>query len=570
MADLLEEISQISIHLKERNERINEIALFHPLERSSAFDEMSKPLKERSWSYMQKLPLLKRWGVKLQTFLFKRVPALIPAERLSVEAKLKTAVALMLVQESLRDYFFSDEKRKAQFHQAVKEVAQERGVTIDVSRLTVVNGVNLLENPVELNLQKATLSLAERNAILYAILDRVERAPITSVLEVMAGEQTEELELTTCYAKYKVESIGRDGVIDYRYAENQATSSIRTQENIIPGVKGAMNQRCALDSATGEWIGSYSGQLSCEQHVLEQILFIVNAHGKTARFVENPATFDEKSILFTSLLSWHEISLITDQHRAIHTLNGKFLQVGEHTMRLNLVHMNIPFGALNKYPTPAEMGATLRDINDEAMITLLADFLPSLGLEAQTFIEMKEALKQRGDFLEEQERTLAIIDTFNELKPGLISLLESLPKQTPLTAAITLLKGKVRGMDKLLHLNALAWHIGYFHTKNCEKSTDRSAGANAADKAQYATLKLHGHLFLPGEASEKEISLFKVFYSMYLVWEEPEITTGLSTGFIGEKFHQSFFAKNPETTRYLIHWLKKHPEMYLGLSRHRT
>lgn len=594
MPEILDKISQISIYLKEEKERINEIALFQPLAQKSSFNEASKPINQRKWSYTYKLPFMRRLSLKVQSFLFKKAPMLIPSERLTSEAKFKTVLAILLAQEPLREFFFSNEKRRENFFSAAKEAALAIGYADFITpsgknpfkisqSMTLIKGKqeSLIDDLAELNLQMAALGHQERNEILFRILNQVERPPITSILEVMHGAETEKIALTTKYVKYKIHDIdSMTGKINYRFSADQATSSIRTRDNSLPGMKGVMNQRCALDSETGEWIGSYSGSLSLEHHILEQMLFILNIEKEEVYLLESAPQAEEKTILLTSLFSWHEMSLIIDQHKAIRSLNKKVLKIGaDRYIRLNLLHMNISFNAFNKYPIPAEMGAMIRDINDQALITLLWDFWKRQGLFSSKLAALKEEvdlIAYELDFLKHQERLLKAIDSFRELKLEMIAQLENAPETEHTRAGLSLLKGKrpegktLRGIDFLLYLNTLSRYLGYSHNKNCQNSTDRSAGANAADKAQHAYRKIHGSEFLPDYADKQEISLFKVLYSMYLVWEEPELNAALSTGFVGEKFYHNFFQKNPETTRYLIKWLKEHPEMYLGLSNQRS
>ena len=579
----MNEITQVSIYLKEQEERINEIALFNPLGRKSAFDEKAKPLQERKWCYTHNLPLVRRLGLKVQTFLFKHIPACIPDSRITKEAKFKTVLAILLAQEPLRDFFLTDERRRASFFKAVHKAAKGMGyekfslpgghTPLQISQnLTWLDekGMSLIDDLVELNLQMASISHLERNEIMFQILNEVERPPIHSILEVMREGHPEQIALTTQYAKYKVSHIEPDtGKVAYSLLEDHATSSIRTRENIRRGVKGALNQRSVVDSETGAWLGSYTGELSTQENLLEQILFILHVKDEEVFITEEGRATEEKKILFTSLFSWHEFGLISEQHAAIRALDQHILRVGERAIRLNLLHFNVSFNAFNKFPTPGEMEAALKDINEEGFIHLTWEVWQQLGLENAELTQLKRELDEvrllkAGQFLKRQERVLAAIDTFRELKSALIAQVEG---ETPLEyAAKALLSGKKRGMDLLLYLNVVAHKLGYLHNKNCQNATDRSAGANAADKALYAYHTVHHKPFLPDHATEEELSLFKVLYSMYLVWEEPELNAALSTGFIGEKFYHNFFQKNPETTRYLIHWLKKHPEIYLGLS----
>ncbi|MCC5832144.1 MAG: hypothetical protein JJU12_03780 [Chlamydiales bacterium] len=580
--------------MKDEKERINEIALFQPLAQKTSFDESSKPIHQRKWSYTHKLPFMRRLSLKVQSFLFKKIRFLIPTERLTCEAKFKTVLAILLAQEPLREFFFSNDKRRENFFRAAQEAALAIGYSdfslptgtnpIKISQnLTLITGKkeSLIDDLPELNLQMAALGYQESNEILFRILNQVERPPITSILEVMRGSEIEKISLTTRYAKYKIHGIDpQTGKIRYRYREDEATSSIRTRANSLPGVKGVMNQRRVLDSETGEWIGSYSGSLSMENNILEQTLFILNIKEQEVYLLDSAPQAEETTILLTSLFSWHEMSFILDQHKAVRNLNKKVLQIGGNRyIRLNLLHMNISFNAFNKFPIPSEMGAMIRDVNDQGQIALFSELWKKVGLFSPKLAALKEQLDviaYEQEFLKHQERLLKTIDSFREIKQELAVQLEKAPKEEHTRAGLALLIGKksngkaLRGIDMLLYLNILVNYLGYRHNKNCQNSTDRSAGANAADKAQHAYKKIRGSTFLPEIADEEELSLFKVLYSMYLVWEEPELNAALSTGFVGEKFYQNFFQRNPETTYYLINWLKEHPEMYIGLSDQRN
>lgn len=444
--------------------------------------------------------------------------------------------------------------------------------------------LSLIDDAIELNLQIAALNYQERSEILFRILNRVERPPITSVIEITGPEATKSIPLTTKYAKYKIVHYDElSGQISYTFAENHATSSIRTLKNSLPDAKGAMNQRVVFDTDTGTWISSYCGELSTPFHVLEQILLILGQTSGEVQLIEPMPglNFKERKILFTSLYSWDEIGLITDQKAAIQKWDQKILRCGEEYFRLNLPYFNVSFNAFNKYPSPGEIKASIQDINDEVYISLLAESWHHLGLDSEELTAIAtRTLSLRNlsesSFLERAKALIVEIDAFRKLKKVLIHQIDSLAPTDFNQAVKSLLcekkpNGKaLKGIDKLLYVDYLAGQLGYFHNKNCQNATDRSAGADAADKAQYAYQKIYKTSFLPGYEEEGAEALFKVLYSMYLVWEEPEINTWLSTGFIGEKFYNNFIQKNPETTRYLVRWLKKHPEMYLGLSDYRT
>lgn len=598
MNEKIKKISQVSICLNVEKEKISEIALFHPLERESSFDERSKPISQRKWRYSSHVSFLKRLSIKAQQFMFKHAPALIGQERRSIEAKFKTVLAILLVQEAIRDFFLTSTERKENFLQAVERAAHAFGFhsfspPIETSPLLISRELtklpkketSLVEDPMELNLQMAALDRLERDQILFSILNHVQRPPITSTLEITTEQEIESISVTTTYAKYKItESDPSTGSSVYQFSENQATSSIRTLDNITPGAKGAMNQRKSTDANTNELIGAYCGELNSMHHVLEQILFLLDQKKGQTVLMDTPPSrvpVQEIKILFTSLLSWNELDLIKEERLAIHALDQKILVTDDgRLLRLSLLYYNIPFNALNKYPTPAELEASIKDINEENLIILAFEALKKLGLSSETLqgsVSRLEELRSRHDeafFFEKQRLILEEIDRFQLVKKWLIEQVEK--REEVLAACLLALltqkkpDGKpLKGIDCLLVLDYLARELGYLHNKNCCNSTDRSAGADAADKAQHAFKHILQYPFFPGSTSDMEISLFKVLYSMYLVWEEPEINAALSTGFMGEKFYNNIFQKNPETTRYLTPWLQKHPDMYLALSGHR-
>ncbi len=596
MHELLKEITQISIYLKERAERVNEVALFKPLTRSSAFDEAAKPVKSRKWRYTSNITFMQKVNLKFQSFIFKHLPQLVPSERLTKEAKFKTVLAMLLAQEEVRDFFLSDFKRRQNFYVALIEAASASGFAFDIPKpaasdnplsisreLTLLNDISLVDDPIELNLQMAVLNYQDRSEILFRILNKVERPPIISVIEVSSPEDLKEISITTQYAKYQITKYEEEtGTIAYNFSENHATSSIRTLKNSLPNAQGTKNQRMAFESGSSKPISAYCGEISTPFHVLEQILLILGQKNGTCAFVkEAPQGIIEKNIFFTSLYSWHEIELITDQKQAINKWDQKILKCDDNYYKLNLFYYNIPFNALNKFPTPAEIKASMKDINDETLIPLLAAVWKQLKLEngeLEQIAGRASSLKELSDrlFMEKENALLEGVDAFRLLKPTLLKELQTVEQSDLVLATRTLLSGvkedgkALKGMDTLLCLNFITHSLGYFHNKNCQNATDRSAGADAADKAQFSFQKLTHKAFLPGNESEEEIALFQVLYSMYLVWEEPEINTWLSTGFRGEKFYNNFFQKNPETTRYLVTWLKENPEMYLGLSDYRT
>lgn len=598
MKEKIKQISQVSICLNIEKEKFSEIALFHPFEEESRFDEKAPVVNQRKWRYSNNIPFFKGLSIKAQQFLFKHVPSLISLERQTPEAKFKTVLAILLIQEALRDFFLTSPIRRKNFLQAVEQAAKASGYfnfvspldtsPLGISReLTQLSGKSLIDDPLELKLQMATLDRFERDSILFSILNMVERPPITSTLEISSGKETNSISVTTTYAKYKIiESDPTTGSATYQFLENRATSSIRTLENTLPGAKGAMNQRKSFDVITNQLIGTYCGEMSSVNLVLEQILFILDQKkGETVLLDVPPPNvpIEEKKILFTSLFSWNEIDLIKDQQQSINALDQKIIVTDDgRYLRLSLLYYNIPFNAFNKFPVPAEMAASIKDINEANLILLGFEASKKLGIHSTQLQASAANLKklhgrnEKEFFFEKQKLLYEEIDRFQIVKKSLIKELENKQDVALASYLLTILNNKkkdgkqLKGMDYLLILDLLSKELGLVHNKNCQNSTDRSAGADAADKAQHAFIKILHAPFLPGSASDIEISLFKVLYSMYLVWEEPEINAALSTGFVGEKFYNSIFQKNPETTHYLTSWLQKHPEMYLALSGQRS
>lgn len=600
---IIEDISQINIYFKDGDnttEKVNEVAIFQPLEKKAHFDE-TKPVKERKWTFYDALPFHQKALVKVQTFFFHRFKRLIPPERRTPEAQFKTVLAILLVQEPLREYFLGSEKSQRQFLSVIEQAAREWG-QIDfpipsrlplphyelAKQLTTLTGKtsSLLEDRIELNLQMATLSKTVRNEILFSILNRVDRPLLTSVLEIVQKEKNFQIELSTRFAQVHVKKIDtHTNQILYTYVENRATSSIRTQRNIQSGVKGVINQRLIKDKNL-KIVGAYSGAISTPENVLEQILFLLyeDKGPLTECFLSDQLeshTFPIYPLLFISLYSWDEWELLIAEHRAIEKLDGKCLTIKtatgqEFAFQLRLFHTNIPFNALSRYPSPAEVSAKMGDFHEEWLLYLTGEVLQLLHISPPpAFAKLQASLKQirqEKDFITREQKWLNAMDNFHKLKKELIQTLNG---QTLEEKSLRMLlshrddSGRhLDGIDEYVYTRYLTRKLNWTSTTNCRNSTDRSAGADAADKAQYVFETSLNKPFLPAFSSLHEVDFFKVLYSMYLVWEEPELTAGLSTGFVGEKFH-TFLQKNPETTRYLIRWLKKHPEIYTALSDYR-
>lgn len=592
-----DQISQITIYLKSPEkdaERVNEISLFGPLSLKSNFDEGSKTLQKRKWTFNSHLPLPRIFFLKIQTFFFHRFRNFLPLERISSDSKFRTTLAILLVQEELREFFLGTEQRKRHFFEALKKASTHLGISnfalpdFNLSskniaeELTTLESkpVSLLNDLVELNLQMATLKEEERNEFLFQILSNIERPPITSVLEIQTLESLK-IEVTTKYAKFQVQKIDdKTGRIHFLSEDNQTTSGLPPKNFLSSGV---INQRAVFENDKS--LGSYCGELLTSFNVIEQLLFLLKQNGGVYFLLDDVPPLkiaEDKIVVFTSLFSWNEYEKILQEHQAIDSCHNKVLKIVhpnglEEYLRLKLLHQNIPFNALNKYPTPAEIKASLSDLNDAMWIQLLPRALKYLGLQegkVATLADKINAVRTESDYLKKQQVILDCIDQFQPLKKQLIVTLDQYPQTSAKFAAAFALKEqligkKISGIDHLIYSTVLMKHLRVIHNKNCEHSTDKTAASTAIDKALNAFYKIKQKAFLPELATNDETQLFQVLYSMYLVWEEPELNSGLSTGFIGEKFFKNFLQKNPETTHYLISWLKAHPEMYLGLSQYR-
>ncbi len=408
---------------------------------------------------------------------------------------------------------------------------------------------SLIEEPAELLLQTTALKKEEKGEILFRILNKIERPPISSVLEVIAADQIQSIALTTRYAKYKILFWDpSSGKITYSFAENHATSSVRTQENSLPNAKGAMNQRVVFDEGTKTLIGAYCGELSTPFHVFEQLLWILNEKEGEARVTDSSQanTLIERKVLFTSLFSWTEFDLITRQRSAIASWDQKAVVAHNCAYQLDLLYFNIPF---NRLPIPGESRAVLKDINEEALISLTDAFYLRYNLHSAQLnaiaMQLQSIRRDReSDFIEREEKIRKAIDQFKGMKGELAEAVREVDQGAGLALHALLIdqmpEGKpLKGIDKLIFLNCVTEELGYHHNKNCQNATDRASSADAADKALYAFKTICATPFLPGYATSEELSLFKILYSMYLVWEEPEINQALNNGYISESSAQS-------------------------------
>jgi hypothetical protein len=188
----------------------------------------------------------------------------------------------------------------------------------------------------------------------------------------------------------------------------------------------------------------------------------------------------------------------------------------------------------------------------------------------QNVLIFSEARKGGENYFREQRRFVDYLDHFHKASPSLLLSLQGIKEKVTLysppfeviTALQALLERQVhpqnapKGIDEFINMRILSHSLSLSTSTNCSYSIDRSSVANATDKAQYAYRALQGHSFFPQQATQEARELFKVLYSMYLIWEEPQITLGLSMGFMGEKYFTHFIHKDSEATRYLMEWVR--------------
>lgn len=570
---VLNKISQISIHLKGRAEKISEVVLLQPISKKAAFDTTTAPLAKRTWTFLNSLTLYQRFFLKIQLFFLKRFQRDLDAEN-----QFKTVVAILLSQEELRMFFLGDKTLKKAFFVALQSGAEKAGYKKFTApkesddpralakELTSINGgASLLDDYVQLNLKMSLLEDSKRDEILCAILSALDRPPLQSVLEVTTDQGIDcHIEMATHYAQFLVSEIKEDGLICFRTRLNSSRACCANDARTF-------NQHIVYEEENV--IGSYCGQLLHVSNALEQLLFLLNADPKHSHFWLEKSLEPTKQfeVLFTSLFSWNEYDKILKEHNAIKKLHNTVLRIvkddgSSEEIQLKLYHQNLSFNAFNKFPGPSEIKAHIRDFNAEMLIDFTKKTFALLNIDHPFF---KLEPPYLADYLEAQKALLKRIDQFEAQRREFIDILNALPSEVAISLKALLSIKHLSGIDAYIFTTILARHLNILHNTNCHHATDRSGSASAIDKAQSAFIKMQGHAFLPGVSSKEERSLFEVFYSMYLVWEEPEINAGLSTGFIGEKFFKNFIQKNPETTKYLTPWLKKHPQLYLALSKYR-
>lgn len=550
----LDKISQITIYLKDSplEERVGEVALINP---------MARPLKDHRhhrWTHQKGLSPQARFFLGCRAFLLHHVKVLVSPSRKTAEALFKTAVANLLIHPHLQEFFLSTEEKKESFFKALQKGAEVAGYnfvphphqTIPeiIQELTTLPGhrKSLIDNPSQLRLQNAAQASQKRNEILHTILNAIPRPTTTSVLEIEALNSLFAVELATQHARWEVFSIDETtGRIDFQCTLDHVASA--KSEN------GAANQKKVIELPSQQIVGSYCGQILSKKEIMAEILFQLQDEKITKASIHDSESFgivEEKTFLFTSLYSWNAYEKILAEHSSFDALEGKVLQLTYQSGRtrsakLHLLHQNLPFNLWNKFPTPAEVKGQLQDLNDEMMIQLLPRLWNFLGKPNHGEIEewASQIVQSRSlpDFLAKQKGVLGAIDAFRRKKKEIQALVSA--ESHEVAAAFTaLLEGK-KGIDGLIFTGVVCRHLALMHNTHSEHGVERTAGACSADKAQRGFSQIRGKSFLPGVASEEEEALFKVLYTLYLVWEEPEPT-----------MKPVISAKNPETSRYLTSW----------------
>lgn len=533
----MKDISEISLYVSDQLEKIQEVSLFQPLE----------SLKKSTLKKLERRTSVRK-NLSVKKLLIKLLKWMVPSFRKDQKAIFKTAVASLLSQS-----LWKGSKRRELCLQVARQIGKMYEVEDEESLTCLKEHIELLDNPKQIDFQFLILGEEVVKQVQCLLLDEMERSPINSKLQVVHLTGLEEFNFKTSYRKYKVHEITKEGLVTYQAHENKGTSSIRTKESIFPDLRGVVGQR--LVHSEEELIGSYSGELSTVQNVLEQILCLLNLNGSSVKLTKDVAGEEEVTILFTSLYAWNEFELICRQKEAISRLNHQTLVSDGRAIRLRLLYMNIPFNAWARLPNPGETSAVIQDLNDKALIYLSYMAFSKLGLPKAQLEQWVWKLDEEGvDFFKKAEKQNKIIDAFRLSMKEILARLEM--KHERLAHILTSLLSKkrsdgrvLRGMDYLLYLSELTHLLGIAHHKNCQQSIFRSAAAKAADKARHVFARLSQTPFLPGSSSPTDNHLFSSLYSLYLLWEEPEMHHNMSTG--EEHLFQLVMRKNPETARYL-------------------
>ena len=504
------DIKQISLNLKDGEATTHAFHLLNPLE-----DNNLKPIAKPNLSW-------------LFVWIEKVVCAFLP--KLSLENKFKTELAHILMQNLIKEHYLDNQERREAFLDAIQKAAHHVGYTtfskpsIELSSseiakvLTNISGQSLLDRPRKLAFCARRIK-NERGPILDAILSHLERAPLHSDLKIQNSDQESVISLSTHYSRFK--TIEMDGKVNYELFRNKIAPPLE--------LESTTNQRVVLDSSDPKnpnWIGSYCGSLGSRCKVLQQILLILQADGEVK--LSNEETPFTSRILFTSLYNWKEMEEICLQRDAIESLNGRTLHIGNEKIRLELYYYNL--NSIYRLPIPPHMRAFLEDLNDECIMRLF---------HLDSFDNLPE------DFFQRRKQILDKIDRFRQNPPSM---------KDPIFQALVHKRradGRcLKAMDALLYLEEAANKLSIFHNKNCLNGIDRTSTAQAADKAQNALLTLTGEHYLPGYNEHKK--LFRIFYTLYLMCEEPPMNAALSLGLFENHFFKRLFYYNPQQSEFVM------------------
>ncbi len=518
------DITQISLYLKDREEKTHEVSLLYPLRERRIKVQKTKPVR---FLWLSNLIL------KLFTFF---------TPNLSIEAKFKTQLARLLTQDFVRDHLLEDPRRREAFFKALRQSADQIGYqsfayppsTLSAKScaqfLTTVGGASLVDDPKRLSFHVMRMK-GEEKTVLDSILTHIERPPLSSGLNIMENGKETSISLMTHYSKFKVLDVDGKGKINYELFQNR-TAPATQSTNVI-------NQKVVFDISDEKnplWLGSYSGNLGSTKKLLEQILLILQV--KEAVTISDKPSSLICPILFTSLYCWRELEEVCLQRDAIRALNGKTLEIGDERVTLRLFYYNL---TIHRVPIPAETKAFFEDLNDECIIRLF---------EQSPFSTELENLP--NDFFERQKRSLDTIDRFRSEKTRIIKSIHE-PVFKALLEKRSMDGRSIKGMDVLLYLEEATKQLGIFHNKNCQNGLDRTSTAKAADKAQNAVRKVTGSSYLPGYNESKQ--LFRALYSLYLLWEEADINAALTNGISRGPFFKRLFYLNPQQSEYLAEWM---------------
>lgn len=568
MKDNFDSILQITLHTKINSELIEEIILSEP--HLLGFRNSPFPIpKER------KRPLLSH---------------LFPLKPLNSEVKFKTLLALLLSQEELFSYFLCSNERKNNFRAAIEKIAgrlelgnffwpEEEEPHLIAKALTTPFGCkkSLLEEKRKLYRNLHAIKKNERAQLLFELLEMIDRPDLTSELLIECkSSDPHRIGLKTCYGRYEVKGVLADGKIDVQSKREAITPS--TGYLRCTSVK---NLRSTIDLGTNEKIASYSGEISTIHNALEVLLFLLGNEGDCDYYLsENEPSMPiiEKEIFFTSLYSWNELTMIHAEKSALDALDDHYLlcydaKGNKRAYHLKLRYLNFAFNALNHFPKPEEIEATIDEITLEGKIFLLAATARKLNLSSPILFSIEERIaraKKEKDFFTKKRRLIEALNDFKSSEEELLAhFYMKKNHNSPLISAIDRLFSKGSKATALINLCYILSELKLDHHINCKRGIDRTGALSALNKAQRAFSSFTETPFLPGYDHEENEPLFSLLYSLYLIWEESEINSALASGFSGERFHKNPFKRNREATFYLTPWIKKHPESYLGISSER-